>query len=317
MSPIRLIVGYVYPWPNDAGFFVARERGWYRDAGLEVEITTADHGRGDTLSYLSRGEADFGVFPSNRLLVRRARHERLVGVAAINHTGLETIQALRRSGISRPRDLEGRRIAYGPTPRGRAMVSYLVALDGGDPSRVTTVDSKSHELTPEYLIESGADALFGGYWCWDVLSSSVPDDELVTWPVSEIGAPAYHSYLLGTTEWNVETNPEMVREFLAATRRGFLAAAGEKEATVDLLERVIPYQPKDRLALSLELVSTSWFHDGQWGVQREDELVVPYARWLADHGALEDADAWKGATTNLLLPRTAGERPGWQVKEEQ
>ncbi len=309
MSPVRVILGYLYPWPNDAGFFVARDRGWYREEGLDVEICVADHGRGDTLAYLSRGEAAFGVFPSNRLLVRRAAREPLVGIAAVNHTGLETIQVLRSSGISRPRHLEGRRIAYGPTPRGRAMVSYLVAVDGGDPTRVTTVDSLSHELTPEYLLESGADALFGGYWCWDVLSQAVPDEDVVTWPVSEIGAPRYHSYLLGTTEWNIEANPEMVRRFLAATARGFHAAACEAGTTVDLLERVIPYEPRWRLARSLELVSSSWFHDGRWGFQREDELVAPYARWLAEHGALDDADAWKGATTNSLLPEAEAEEP--------
>jgi NitT/TauT family transport system substrate-binding protein len=300
--PLRVMLDYIHPWPNAAGFFVARDRGWYANVGLDVELTVHDFGRGDTLAYLARSEVDFGVFPSNRLLVRRERREPLIGLAAVNQTGLETIQARRASGISRPRDLEGHRIAYGPTPRGRAMVSHLVRVDGGDPSLVTTVDSASNELTPEYLLESGVDALFGGYWCWDVLSQCAPKEELLTWRVSDIGAPSYHSYLLGTQEWNLEQNPQLVRNFLQATSDGFHAAASDQETTVELLARAIPYQPTWRLARSLELVSTSWFDEGRWGLQREQELVAPYARWLADHGVLESGDAWRGATTNEFLP---------------
>jgi ABC-type nitrate/sulfonate/bicarbonate transport system substrate-binding protein len=129
MTFIRVMLDYVHPWPNAAGFYVARDRGWYRDAGLDVELTTHDFGRGDTLAYLGRFEVDFAVFPSSRLLVRREKGEPLIGVAAINQTGLETIQAARRSGVTRPRDLAGRRVGYATTPRGRAMVSHLVALD--------------------------------------------------------------------------------------------------------------------------------------------------------------------------------------------
>jgi ABC-type nitrate/sulfonate/bicarbonate transport system substrate-binding protein len=306
MTFIRVMLDYVHPWPNAAGFYVARDRGWYREAGLEVELTTHDYGRGDTLAHLSRFEVDFGVFPSNRLLVRREKREPLVGVAAISQTGLETIQAIRGSSVTRPRDLEGHRIGYGPTPRGKAMVSHLVAVDGGDPSKVISVNSAGHELTPDYLVASGLDALFGGYWCWDVLSRGVPEEELITWRVSDIGAPAYHSYLLGTQEWTVETNPELVRNFVAATSRGFHTAASEQEATLALLERVIVYQPGWRLARSLELVATSWFHDGMWGVQREHDLVAGYAKWLTDNGVLASADVWRGATTNEFVPDAAG-----------
>jgi len=35
----------------------------------------------------------------------------------------------------------------------------------------------------------------------------VPDSDLVTWRVSDIGAPAYHSYLLGIQQWTVHSNP--------------------------------------------------------------------------------------------------------------
>jgi ABC-type nitrate/sulfonate/bicarbonate transport system substrate-binding protein len=305
MTFIRVMLDYVHPWPNAAGFYVARDRGWYRDAGLDVELTTHDFGRGDTLAHLSRFEVDFAVFPSNRLLVRREKGEPLIGVAAINQTGLETIQAARRSGVTRPRDLAGRRVGYGTTPRGRAMVSHLVAQDGGDPSQVITVNSAGHELTPDYLVGSGLDALFGGYWCWDVLSRTVPDEDLITWRVSDIGAPAYHSYLLGAQEWTAERNPQLVRNFVVATSRGFEAAAADQEATLGLLERVIPYQPSWRLARSLELVATSWFHDGRWGTQREPDLIAGYAKWLADWGVLATPDAWHGATTNQFLPEPA------------
>ena len=194
--------------------------------------------------------------------MRRERREPLVGVAAVNQTGLETIQARRSSGIERPRDLAGRRVGYGQTPRGRAMVSHLVANDGGDPDKVIAVDSAGHELTPEYLVSGDLDAIFGGYWCWDVLTHEVPEDDLFTWRVDEIGAPAYHSYLLGTQESRIEQNPELVRSFVQASARGFREAAADEERTVALLSRAIPYQPAWRLARSLELVATSWFHDG-------------------------------------------------------
>ena len=181
------------------------------------------------------------------------------------------------------------------------MVDHLVKLDGGDPSKVISVDSGSHELTPAFLMSSGLDALFGGYWCWDVLTREVPEGELRTWRVDEIGAPAYHSYLLGTQESAIERNPEMVRSFVQASARGFHAAAEDQPRTSSLLGRAIAYQPAWRLERSLELVATSWFHEGCFGIQRVDELIAPYAAFLASYGVLADQDVWKNATTNEFL----------------
>jgi NitT/TauT family transport system substrate-binding protein len=295
------MLDYVHPWPNAAGFYVARHRGWYRDAGLDVELVTHDLVRGDTLAYLARHEVDFGVFPSNRLLARRERGEPLIGVAAVNQTGLETIQARRDAGIGRPRDLEGKQIAYGLTPRGRAMVSHVVAHDGGDPAKVISVESGSTELTPEYLISSGFDALFGGYWCWDVLSATAPKKDITTWRMDEIGAPAYHSYLLGTREDLIENDGEVVRSFVQATGRGFEAAAEDKSGTAALLLSELPYLPAWRIERSLDLVAESWFYEGRFGVQRVEELIAPYAEFLASHGVIGDAQMWKAATTNEFL----------------
>ncbi|WP_437883794.1 ABC transporter substrate-binding protein [Pseudomonas sp. LRF_L74] len=302
MPAVRVMLEYFHPWPNSAGFYLARERGWYRDAGLDVQLSVPDPYHGDTLEHLLRGAADFGVFPSNRLLVRRALGQPLVGVAAINHRGLESIQTLADFGIQRPRDLAGKRLALNPTPRGLAMVRHLVEADGGDPDAVILVDSGVRELRPEQLAAGIADASFGGYWAWEALmASGIADERRVVWPVDEIGAPAYHSYLLGTRQELLDQDPEWVRTFLAVTARGFLAAAAEPLSALPAYEAATPYFPSELLAGSLQKIAPSWLHAGHWGEQRE-ELIAPYAQWLHYHGVLKDADAWRGATRNDYLP---------------
>ena len=73
-----------------------------------------------------------------------------------------------------------------------------------------------------------------------------------------------------------------------------------------MLERAVPYQPTWRLERSLQLTATTWFHDDRWGVQRQEELIEGYARWLADYGVLRSAEVWRGATTNEFLEEHIG-----------
>lgn len=301
MIAVRVMLEYFHPWPNSAGFYLARERGWYQEAGLSVHLAVPDPFHGDTLEHLLHGKADVGVFPSNRLLVRRSLGQPLLGVAAINHQGLESIQTLTDFGIRRPRDLAGKRLALNPTPRGLAMVRHLVAKDGGDPDAVIIVDSKVRELRPEDLAAGSAHASFGGYWAWEALMDSpIPAERRVVWPVDEIGAPRYHSYLLGGQQRWFEDNPETARAFLAATERGFRAAADDPQSALAAYEAATPYFPGELLSQSLQHIAPTWLHQGRWGQQRE-ELIAPYAQWLHHHGVLADADAWRGATSNRYL----------------
>lgn len=298
---IRLMLEYFHPWPNSAGFYLARERGWYADAGLEVEIVVPDPHRGDTLAHIGRGDVDFGVFPSNRLLVRRDRGEPLLAVAAINHRALETVQTVASTGIRRPAELAGRRVALNPTPRGIALLRHLVRHDGGDPDGLVLVDSGVREVTAERMAAGEIDASFGSYWAWEILmDSAVPAEERIVWPVDEIGAPPYHSYLLGGREERIAAAPDMVRRFLAATGRGFLAAAADPLAAAPLYESVIPYFPSELITRSLPRIAPTWLHDGRWGVQRE-ELLRPYADWLAEHGIVADSGIWRRAVSNEFL----------------
>lgn len=301
MRRVRVALEYFHPWTNSSGFHLASHAGWYREAGLDVELRVIDPLRGDSLAALAAGEVDFAIFPSSRLLVRREQGAPLVGIAAINHGAMDTIQTLRRTGIVRPRELAGRRVALNPTPRGIAMVRHLVAHDGGDPDAVVMVDSGVRELGADDIAAGTIDASFGGYWAWDALFGVTPAEERLVWRVDQIGAPTYHSYLLGTHEQTIERDRRLVRDFLTVTERGYRTAIDDPRRALSVLERVIAFFPEPLLARSLALVAPTWTHGGRWGEQRT-ELLAPYAGWLAEHGVLRSADVWSGATTNELLP---------------
>ncbi|AFC85502.1 ABC transporter substrate-binding protein [Frateuria aurantia] len=303
MKKLRLVLEYFHPWPNSAGFYYARDQGWYRQAGLDVHILLPDPGQGDSLAHLLSGDADFAVAPSNRLLVRRAGRQPLKGIAAINHRGLEAIQTLVETGIQRPRDLQGRRLAMNPTPRGLAMVRHVVELDGGDFDQVVIVDTGSRELRPEDLEAGRADASFGGYWAWEALmDSSVPSARRIVWQIDQLGAPAYHSYQLCSSDALLQAEPDMVRDFIRATARGFATVAGDPLAALDVYERTTPYFSRALLSSSLQKIAPTWLHDGRWGEQRSP-LLEGYAQWLADHGIVDNPQIWKDAIDNQYLPR--------------
>jgi putative hydroxymethylpyrimidine transport system substrate-binding protein len=297
---LTLALEYFHPWPNSAGFYVARERGWYAEAGIDLELRVVDPGRGDALAYLQRASVDLGIFPSNRLLVRREAGENPVAIAAINQRGLETVRTRADSGIRRLRDLEGRRIAYNPTPRGTAIVRSLIASDGGNPDNYVVVDAGPRELDPANGFDGLADATFGSYWAWDNLLTSLPADREIVWRVDDALGLRYHSYLLGTQGDHALREQGLIAEFLAVTARGFESAASDQEYAAAVFERVTPYFPPTAIRRSIAAIAPTWFWDGRWGEIR-DELVGPYADWLAHHGILREPDRWRDGIVRIPM----------------
>ena len=291
---LSLALEYFHPWPNSAGFYVARHHGWYSELGIELQIRTVDPGIGDGLEHFEHELVDLAVFPTNRLLVRVEGGQRLRALRAINQRGLETIRTLESSGIGTLADLTGRRLALNPTPRGVAMVHDLVRHAGGRPDDVVLIDVGARELTSDDLAAGVADATFGSYWAWDILLSERPERPEKIWRVDDELPFGYHSYLLGSRAHFAERHPTLLRAFHAATARGFRYAAGHPEETVQVLRGVTPYFADDVISRSLEAISGTWFHDGQWGTIRR-ELVEPYAHWLGGHGILASPDRWHEA----------------------
>jgi NitT/TauT family transport system substrate-binding protein len=299
----KVMVGYYYPWTNDAGIYLAREKGYYKEEGIDVEVTACDPGIGDTLRYLLEGGVDFGIFPTNRLLVLRENRPDVVAVAAVNQRGMETIYTVKGKGVESVSDLAGKTIALNPTPRGLAMVKHIAKANGVDPASLSFFDSGSREYRAAEIKESkNFNATFGSYWAWDILlDDTLPEEERLYWPVDEIGAPKYHSYLLGTTAKHAQKDKAYVSGFLRATERAYRELAESPLEAVELHGRYTPYLPERVIVKSLPLISSTWLIDGRWGRIRED-YMREYSDWLWANGILANKNAWKDSYTEEFLP---------------
>ena len=100
-----------YPNANHVGLFIAQEKGYFADENLVVEMYTPVD-PSTVLQTVGAGSDDFGISYQPDLLLARAQGVPVVSVAAIVQHPLNIVMALKKSGISRPRDLAGKKVGY-------------------------------------------------------------------------------------------------------------------------------------------------------------------------------------------------------------
>ena len=127
------------PNTNHTGFFVAQEKGYFTESGLEVDII--EPGEVYAEQAVISGAADFGISFQEQVTLARADDIPLVSIAAIiqhNTSGFAS-----RSGLQAqsPEDWEGLRYGSFGSPFEEPTLRVLMECDGGDYSQLEIVDT--------------------------------------------------------------------------------------------------------------------------------------------------------------------------------
>lgn len=131
-APAVVALDFV-PNAAHAGIYAGRDG---VDGGSPLEVRVPS-GSTDSLKLLNGGRADLAVVDIHDLGLARQRGEDVVGVGALVQRPLAAVIAQPR--ISRPRELEGRRVGIAGLPSDEAVLRAVVENDGGDYERVRTV----------------------------------------------------------------------------------------------------------------------------------------------------------------------------------
>lgn len=206
-----------------AGYYAAIEKGYYRDAGLEVRIVEAATGV-DPVDAVMQGKAEYGVGASE-LALRRARGEPVVALATILQHSPLVLLARKDQRISSVHDLADRRIML--MPHETELYAYLKR------ESVVQYQTLDHSFAAHDLIEGKVDALSGYATDEPFVLQRAKFPYSVFSPRSN-GIDFYGDTLF-TTEGRTQNEREQVIAFREASLRGWRYAMEHREEIVDLI----------------------------------------------------------------------------------
>lgn len=250
LTPARALdeVSLQLKWKHQfqfAGYYMALEKGFYRDAGLDVEIREGGPGI-DASADVASGTADFGVCTTG-ILLRKPGEARLTVLGVIFQHSATVILAPSRSRIGSISDLRGRSLMDTP---GSDDLAAMLKHENVDYQALRRVQ---HDGDPRALIAGRADAMVA-YSTNEPFVFEQLNVPYRSFSPRQFGYDFYGDNLC-TSYSMTRSHPERVSAFLAASIRGWQYALGNKEETVDLISKRYA-RSKSREALMFEANAT-------------------------------------------------------------
>ena len=118
-----------YPNANHLGLFIAQEKGYFRQENLNVTLYTPVD-PSTVLQTVGSSTDDFGISYQPDVLLARAQRVPVVSVAGLVPHPLNSVMALKSSGITRPRDLVGKKVGYPAIPTNEPLLGTMLKTDG-------------------------------------------------------------------------------------------------------------------------------------------------------------------------------------------
>jgi ABC-type nitrate/sulfonate/bicarbonate transport system substrate-binding protein len=215
---------------NHIGLFVARDQGFYREAGLEVDILPySDTGAG---TLVANRVADFGINGTISLFTQRTAGADLKGVYAVvqSETGRVVFNAARNEIVS-PRNLDG--LTYGGFGSAweNALISTIIRHDGGRGNFETvTLGTSAYEALANGSVDFTLEVS-----TWEGVEAELKGVKQRSFVYADYGVPDEHTTLISSSEAYLQANPKPAAAFVQATRRGYQFAVDHPKDAAALL----------------------------------------------------------------------------------
>lgn len=223
---------------RDAYVYVAIERGFFRDAGFDVKVTNGT-GSVDNIRLVAAGRLDYAPVDIGALVVTKANEGVPVKVTSVIHQNtLSAIFTLEESGITTPRQLEGRTLADSPTSTVRVLFPIYARRAGIDASKVTWRDAAPPAL-PALLATKQVDGIGQFTVGRPLLRAAAGGKELRAFRYADV-LPNMLGIGVIASEEKIRSNPAEVRRFNQALLRGLNWALDNPGQTGWILKKYNP-----------------------------------------------------------------------------
>jgi putative hydroxymethylpyrimidine transport system substrate-binding protein len=286
---------------DHAGLYEAIDRGYFRDAGLDVHPQVPSDPSAP-IKEVAAGRVDLAISYEPEVLLAHDQGLPVKAVAAVVPTPLTSLIWLKGSGIRGVKDLRGKTIATAGIPYQAAYLQTILERSGLSTDDVDQVNVQQGLLPA--ILSGRANAMLGGFLNVEGVDLRLRGKQPTVIPVDKLGIPTYDELVLVANSDRLDDETQNVRLFIAALERGTKAAVADPAAaTKAVLHAGKALSPRFtaaevRRTLPLLLPSTGkqpygYMDPKQW--QR-------FAQFFADHGLIKALPSTGDVLTNDLLP---------------
>lgn len=235
--------GYVSP------FLLAAEKGWYADEGLEVEFGEGT-GSITTIQVVASGKDTFGWADFGTLMGLVDKDAKVKAVSIIGQQSPLAIVSSTDAGITNPEDLEGRRLLWNPRGASSPLFRALAEAEGIDMSDIDLITASADANNATLLARDRVDAVVS----WETFDLPAirelgVDPEVL--PFRDYGVDPMNVSIVASDS-TIEEDPEVVRAFVAASRKGWAYAAKHPQEAIDVLLESYPNNTRSIATAQLE-----------------------------------------------------------------
>lgn len=274
---------------NHIGFFVAKEKGFYKNLDINLKIIdpSTDNYQITPAKKVELAFADFALCPTESIISYQTKENSfdLVAIAAILKEDLSAIVVKKQAGIISPKDLDNKIYSSYKAKYEDAIVKQMIKNDGGSGNIKIIYPEKLGIWNT--LLNGDSDATWI-FLNWEGIEAENYEEELTFFKMKEYGIPYSYSPVIASSLSKSIKNKQAVKDFLTATKEGFLYCKDNPEESSDILSKfIVPTDHKIDLKKALAM-SVPYFGDyTNWG-ELDKNVISDFIDWIKDKN-LEDS----------------------------
>ena len=251
-----------------AGFYVAKEKGFYEKAGIDVELKKFDNSI-NVLNEVMENKADFGL-NSTSLIIEKSNGKDIVLLGSIFQSSPLVLLALKNSNIKTLKDVENKKMMI--TPEQSDFASFQAMLISEDIS-FKNIQMQKHSFNVDDLINKNTD-LMVSYTTNEPFVLKEKGYESIYFHPKDYGFDFYEEFIFTSKEF-ANKNPKLVKDFYDATILGWEYAFNNIDEIAKLIYE--KYNPQNKSLDSLifeanEMKKLVYDQNGKIGTITKEKL---------------------------------------------
>lgn len=298
-------ITFVLDWTpntNHTGLYVAQEKGYFKEAGLEVEIQQPPEDGAAVL--VASGKADFGVSFQDSMAAALAGDNPLpiTAVASVIQHNTSGIISRVGEGMKVPKGMEGHSYATWNGAIELATLEQVIKADGGDFSKVELIPSTVTDEVSALKTKS-VDSIWV-FYAWAGVKAELEGLDTDYFEFADID-PVFDYYtpvIIGNNDF-LQENPETAKAFLEALSKGYQFAMENPEEAAEILCKAAPELDKALVVESQKYLADKYQAEAEYWGYIDAERWNNFYKWVNENDLVEGKVPLDTAFTNEYLPK--------------